>query len=158
MQGNDWLIGILLRGGKLMSESGEVLLTSNPEDATEPPESSPLPVPEQDVGRLALVKGKLVGDVLYSAEVVEIQSRLAGALVQELSAKGMVSISDMQERIKEALGEGKVNKLCALVIGHKKSAPGATNETEGLTEFDFNDDLGRRIEQKVREVEVQRGE
>ena len=47
-------------------------------------------------------------------------------------------------------------KLCALVIGHKKSSPGAVNERAGLTEFDFNEDLAIRIEKKVKKTEVQR--
>ena len=47
-------------------------------------------------------------------------------------------------------------KKCALVIGHKKSSPGAVNKDLGLTEFAFNDSLALAIEQKVSDVEVQR--
>ena len=47
-------------------------------------------------------------------------------------------------------------KLCALVIGHKTASPGARNETQDLSEFDFNDDLARRIEQKTENAEIQR--
>lgn len=49
-----------------------------------------------------------------------------------------------------------MNKLCALVIGHKKRSPGAVNETQGLTEFDFNDHLACRIHNKIAAAEVQR--
>ena len=49
-----------------------------------------------------------------------------------------------------------MNKLCALVIGHKKTSPGAMNGSSGLCEFDFNDDLAIRIEGRVRGVDVQR--
>lgn len=35
---------------------------------------------------------------------------------------------------------------CALVVGHKKSSPGAGNVGSGLTEFDFNDQLARMID------------
>ncbi len=49
-----------------------------------------------------------------------------------------------------------MNKLCALVIGHKSSSPGAINAQSGITEFDFNEDLARRIEQMVQEVTIQR--
>ncbi len=51
---------------------------------------------------------------------------------------------------------GQPKKLCALVIGHKKSSPGAVNERAGLSEFDFNEDLAIRIEKKVKKTEVQR--
>jgi len=47
-------------------------------------------------------------------------------------------------------------KVCALVIGHKKSSPGAVNESSGKSEFEFNDDLAREIEEKVNGVYVQR--
>jgi len=47
-------------------------------------------------------------------------------------------------------------KKCALVIGHKKSSPGAVNKDLGLTEFAFNESLAMAIEQKVHDVEVQR--
>jgi N-acetylmuramoyl-L-alanine amidase len=47
-------------------------------------------------------------------------------------------------------------KLCVLVIGHKKRSPGAINEDSNLTEFDFNDDLARRIEVKVLNADIQR--
>ena len=45
---------------------------------------------------------------------------------------------------------------CALVIGHKKSSPGACNEVAGVTEFEFNEKLAMEIEAKVRGVLIQR--
>ncbi len=42
-------------------------------------------------------------------------------------------------------------KLCALVIGHKKSSPGAVNQTSGVTEFSFNEKLAMDIEHKFAE-------
>ncbi len=47
-------------------------------------------------------------------------------------------------------------KKCALVVGHKKSSPGASNKKSGLTEFAFNDKLAVEIEEEVSGVEVQR--
>ena len=47
-------------------------------------------------------------------------------------------------------------KKCALVIGHKKSSPGASNKSSGLTEFVFNDKLAIDIEEEISGVEVQR--
>ncbi len=47
-------------------------------------------------------------------------------------------------------------KKCALVIGHKKSSPGASNKSSGTTEFAFNDQLAMEIEREVGGVEVQR--
>ncbi len=47
-------------------------------------------------------------------------------------------------------------KKCALVIGHKKSSPGASNSSSGLTEFVFNDKLAIDIEGEISGIEVQR--
>lgn len=47
-------------------------------------------------------------------------------------------------------------KLCALVIGHKKSSPGAVNKTSGVTEFIFNDLLAQEIEREATGVSIQR--
>ena len=46
--------------------------------------------------------------------------------------------------------------LCALIIGHKKYSPGAKNAAHSLSEFEFNDELSRIIESKVRNSMVQR--
>lgn len=46
--------------------------------------------------------------------------------------------------------------LCALVIGHKKTSPGAANTSTNVTEFAFNEALSRHIEDKVDGVVVQR--
>ena len=47
-------------------------------------------------------------------------------------------------------------KKCALVIGHKKSSPGAINTDSGTTEFSFNDCLSIEIEREVSGVILQR--
>ena len=47
-------------------------------------------------------------------------------------------------------------KKCALVIGHKKLSPGASNKSSKLTEFVFNDKLAIDIEEEIRGVEIQR--
>ena len=47
-------------------------------------------------------------------------------------------------------------KKCALVIGHKKTSPGAVNKASGLTEFTFNERLAFDIESEVSGVEVQK--
>ncbi len=47
-------------------------------------------------------------------------------------------------------------KKCVLVIGHKKSSPGAVNKKTGSTEFSFNDLLAQDIESKVSGVGIQR--
>jgi N-acetylmuramoyl-L-alanine amidase len=42
-------------------------------------------------------------------------------------------------------GDYNMSKLCALVVGHTEKRPGAKNINKNISEFDFNDDLARRI-------------
>ena len=159
MAAKDWLIGTLRPDGYLKTESGKILLTTLPKGAPQPPEAATLPVAEEDLGKTALVQGELAGKIFYSAQVVEILSRLTGALIQKLAEKGIVSLTEIQERLSELESEQEIaplKKLCALVIGHKKSSPGAVNERTGLSEFDFNEDLAIRIEKKVQKTQIQR--
>ncbi|MBW1833259.1 MAG: hypothetical protein JRG74_00035 [Deltaproteobacteria bacterium] len=152
----DWLIGTLRPDGYLKTESGKILLTTLAKGAPQPPEAATLPVVEEDLSKTALVQGELAGKILYSAQVVETLPRLTGALIQKLAEKGIVSLTEIQERLSELESEQEIaplKKLCALVIGHKKSSPGALNKRAGLSEFDFNKDLAIRIEKKIRNAE-----
>ncbi len=45
-------------------------------------------------------------------------------------------------------------KLCVLVVGHKKSAQGARNETTGETEFQFNTKLVKYVKAVAGEVNI----
>lgn len=160
MAGKDWLIGVLLRQGRLRMEAGEILLTGIPALASRPPESEALSCAEEDLGKVALVRGELSGAVLYSAQLVEILPHLTGALIQHLAKKGVVTYEEIRQQVARLSGENDEvappEKLCALVIGHKKSSGGAVNESMGLKEFDFNEDLAIRIEGKVEKTQVQR--
>ena len=115
---------------------------------------------EDDVGKMVLAQGDLVGKVLFKAQVVEILPRLTGALMQMLVEKGIVSTAEIKEHLSQLEDEEQEivqqKKLCALVIGHKKSSPGAGNERAGIREFGFNDDLAIRIENKVKKTQIQR--
>ena len=101
----DWLIGTLRPDGYLMTESGKILLTTLPKGASQPPESGALPVADGDLGKTALVHGELAGKIFYSAQVVETLPRLTGALIQRLTEKGIVSLTEIQERLSELENE-----------------------------------------------------
>jgi N-acetylmuramoyl-L-alanine amidase len=49
-----------------------------------------------------------------------------------------------------------MSQSCALVIGHKKTSPGAKNKNKNVTEFDFNEDLAMRIEKKVKDTVIRK--
>jgi len=160
MQGKDLLIGTLKKDSYLRTESGEILLTRIPMQAAQSPESAALEIALEDVGKTALVRGDLSGNVLYSASVVEALSPIASILFKTLINKGIVSLEEIHHQISELESLEKETKnqrkLCALVIGHKKHSPGAINAKANLSEFDFNEGLALRIEKKVQKAEMQR--
>ncbi len=49
-----------------------------------------------------------------------------------------------------------MSKLCALVIGHKNTSPGAVNANSGISEFAFNESLALQIERLTQSAHVQR--
>lgn len=159
MQGKDFLIGTLKKGGYLRTEPGEILLTRIPMQAAQSPESAALEIAPEDVGKIALVRGDLSGNVLHSASIVEALSPITSILFKTLINKGIVSREEIHDQMSELESERETKnqrKLCALVIGHKKRSPGAKNAKANLSEFDFNEDLALRIETKVMKAEVQR--
>lgn len=156
---NNFLIGNLKLGGYLKTNSSEILLTRIPIQAAQSPESAALEVPQENVGKMVLASGNLSGDVLYSAQILEIVPPLTGALIKSLIDKDIISSEDIQNQLSEIPLEESISikkRLCALVIGHKKTSPGAINVKSNLTEFDFNDDLSIHIEKKVKKVNIQR--
>jgi N-acetylmuramoyl-L-alanine amidase len=160
MSDKDFIMGTLKSGGYLSTESGDILLTTTPMQAAQSPESAALEITPQDVGKTALVEGKLLNDTLYSAHITEIFSPVASRLVKTLINKGIVSLAQLKDILTEISSKEPkaidVKKLCALVIGHKKSSPGAVNARSNLSEFDFNDNLAIQIEKKVQKSKVQR--
>ena len=158
MSEKDLLVGILLQDGYLKTESGRVLLTTIPLQAAQSPESAAIKVSPEDNGKMALVKGNLSGRVLYSANIIETIPSVTSSLIKTLIDKGIVSFEDLRVQVSkpETIGERQRERLCALVIGHKKTSPGAVNLNQGLTEFEFNEELARRIEGKIRDVRLQR--
>ena len=160
MQEKDFFIGTLKQNGYLKTESDELLLTRIPMQAAQSPESALLKITSKDIDKRALVQGHLSGNVLYSANIIEILSPVTALLFKNLLEKGAVSLEEFKKQLselesQEVEGQEK-RKLCALVIGHKKTSPGAKNARTNLTEFDFNEDLALRIEKKVQKAEIQR--
>ncbi len=144
-----------LRSGSILDTGETRLLLSKAKIKDKAPEDNPLLIPSEDLEQVALVTGVKKGSILYEALVLEVIPPLTGSLLRELLAQGKITPDDLQNLLSAGLTP-KPKKLCALVIGHKKSSPGAVNPRTGLSEFIFNDDLSRRIEEKVHGVEVQR--
>ncbi len=118
--------------------------------------------------RLALVNKDFVSPELYQKRVLLLAEEVSPGLIRGirvLETLGPVSASlierlleegELKERDLLALCGLEKRPLCALVIGHKKSSPGAVNPRLGLSEFEFNENLALLIERLTQGVEVQR--
>lgn len=158
MSKKDWLIGKILRSGWLSSSKGDILLSTLDMTEIRGGESATLTFSEQDIGKLAVVTGNLTDGTLYSSNLVEIVPKNTSALLEKITDNELVSLQDLQKSLEESVAEHAQlkKKLCALVIGHKKNSPGHKNTDKDISEFDFNDELARRIEKKVEKALVQR--
>ncbi len=160
MEQPDLYLGVLEKDGFLRVDSKKLLLTKVAMEAGVSPESDLVEVTPEHAGKMALVSGVKSGEVIYSTTVMEILSPLTAILVKSLLNKGIITLEEISDQYLEPPPDDKEpeakKKLCALVIGHKKRSPGAENKKLRITEFDFNEDLAMRIEEKVRITEIQR--
>ena len=89
MQEKDFFIGTLKQNGYLKTESDELLLTRIPMQAAQSPESALLKITSKDIDKRALVQGHLSGNVLYSANIIEILSPVTALLFKNLLEKAL---------------------------------------------------------------------
>ena len=156
---NDVLIGYLKKDGYLETslEGSEVIILLKIGKSLE---SKTLEITSKNIGKEVLVIGNISADVLYSTKVVEILPAFSASILKSLLEKGTSSIEDLEEALLKYNGKKakalEKKKLCALVIGHKKSSPGAGNKKSKLMEFDFNEALALSIEKKMKNVDIQR--
>ncbi len=151
------LLGLLEADGNILVDSERIFLTPLTRKEARELGKRPLAVEPGQVQKLFLVTGDLYRKTLYGAKILEEVSPLSGALIKALLKKGVISQKDLLQNLQAKGEEAAVpEKLCGLVIGHKKSSPGAVNERANLTEFDFNDRLSVMIEDRVKKARVQR--
>ena len=160
MKRKDLLTGILSKSAYLATESGEILLTEQRKRTSKDQEPVSMKVDAESLGKMAFVSGNLTKKVLFDAKIVEILSPVTGSLINALTEKDIVSLEEIKERLsKRDSGTSEKQtrpKKCALVIGHKKTSPGALNPNSDIKEFEFNDTLALRVEGKATTTEVQR--
>lgn len=88
-------------------------------------------------GKIIEVSGRDSGGWIYSARVVE----EAGPVLSDFLKKVFLA------------GEARP-KRCALVVGHRKEAPGTVNKTHNTSEFEFNQKLARLIAEKIKSTTI----
>ena len=147
MERKDLLSGILRAGGYLTTESGKIRLKEPQKGSKQSHKQVPLDVDPDNIGKMVFVRGNLTKKVLNDAKIVEVLSPVTGSLINSLADKGILSLEEIRQQLAELESEDPEKqgqrKKCALVIGHKKTSPGALNPNA-------------RIEGKTTTSEIQR--
>ena len=141
--GNEQIFGMVRNGGFYVFapqhlEGKTVKLTTVAMDDSLPPENNEIDL-SMYKEKIIEVNGIDSGDWIYSARVVE----EAGPVLADFLKK--VFLKDEVQK-----------KRCALVIGHKKESQGAVNIKSGISEFQFNEGLLPKIEQRVKNTTIHR--
>ena len=147
-----------------------VRLTPVKKSSRKKPDEAPLHEARERSGQMAVLRGERDGDVIFEAKIVEVASDLAAHVIQSFIDEGRVDHAELLRRTRAAhtaLTGGPIPPIprtaaparpgvtCALVVGHTKVAPGASNKQSGTVEFPFNDALARDIKERVRKAHVE---
>ena len=168
-----FLIGTLEGLSTLRSGNETLLLTTLVPTTALDPDTHPMNNLREHEGQVAVVRGTRRGDVLCEAEVLEILPPVASGITRNLIAEGMLSLADLQNRAERAftlitgnllplpplppdpVPAGVDLKTCALVVGHRPGAKGASStEPMRVDEFDYNNALAPMIQARVTQADV----
>jgi len=143
VSGNEQFFGIVRNGEFYVFtpqhlEGATVKLTTTWIEEPHATESGVIDLTEFE-GKIIEVSGLDKGKCIYSAKVVE----EAGPVLSEFLRR--VFLKDEVRK-----------KRCALVIGHEKESPGIINKKRNVSEFEFNEQLCRLVEKKVKHTVISR--
>lgn len=119
-------------------EGKVVTLTTIKTSGSKSPEAGEIDL-SQFENKIIEVSGNENSGWIYSAEVVEEAGPVLSDFLRKVFCK-----------------EENVKVKCVLVIGHKKSSPGAANENRRMSEFEFNEKLASIIEKKVKNIKIRK--
>lgn len=136
-------------------------------DADEGESTSELAILREAVeleGSFGIVRGRLEDNTLYDARIVEvvppILSGTLDRLIKDDAIKVDALLPTVEKTIRSLVGstaepaaEGAA--LCAVVVGHRESARGATSSDDNVTEFDFNSAVAAEIKKRVKKARVE---
>ena len=160
----DILFGRFTGQSALKQGSRRIRLTPEPSSDDN---GSVLPFLQEAVeleGSFGVVAGRIDGDTLFDARVEEVIPPILSGVLDKLlkdeviDAESMLpeverSIRSLTGRAKEPSSRGR--PLCALVVGHRKSARGAVSADGRVVEFDFNSELAKEIKKRVTKTRVE---
>ena len=151
--------------GQSKLKQGRERIRLTPEENTDARSSKPALLTEavELEGSFGIVIGNLDGNTLYEARVEEVVPPILSGVLDRLLKQGALDVDTMLPKVQQSIRSltgnakepsGRGNPLCALVVGHRKSAKGAISRDRSVNEFDFNTELAREIKKRVTAARV----
>ena len=152
--------------GQSMLKQGDrkIRLTPDPVGGAAGSDLSMLQEAVELEGSFGIVAGNIDGDTMYDTKVEEVIPPILSGVLDNLIKDGTVepeamlpqvqkSIRSLTGRVVEPSSRGRPK--CALIVGHRKSAKGASSSDGSVVEFDFNSELAKEIKKRVRKARVE---
>ncbi len=152
--------------GQSLLKHGNRRIRLTPESTTGAASAS-LPLLQEAVeleGSFGIVAGHIDGKTMFEARVEEVVPPILSGVLDKLLKEGAIDaeamLPDVERSIRSLTGRAaepssRGRPLCALVVGHRKSAKGAVSTDGGVAEFDFNSELAAEIKKRVTKARVQ---
>ena len=160
----DTLFGRFSGQSRLRQGRRFVNLTTDADEGGPTSESAILREAVELEGSFGIVRGRLDGNTLYEARIVEVVPPILSGTLEQLIKDDAIEVDALLPAVEstirrlvgttaEPAAEGAA--LCAVVVGHRESARGATSSDDSVTEFDFNSQVAAEIKRRVRKARVE---
>ncbi len=165
---SDIVVGRFTGSQEFLTVDGPIILTKALKG------QKPADHPFQDAVELeqfAVVTGVLDDGVLYDTVIMELLPSITSELLQRYLDAGHIDRKDLEERVLAILEDvigppepdpgptdvvpSSPKPLVAVVVGHRRSSPGAKNASLNVSEWDYNDDVAKRVKSKVKMADVE---
>ena len=149
--------------GQSVLKQGSRRIRLTPESASD----GSLPLLQEAVeleGSFGVVAGRIYGNTLYEARVEEVIPPILSGVLDKLLKEDVIDAESMLPKVERSIrsltGRAKQpssrgRPLCALIVGHRKSAKGAVSSDGSVVEFDFNSELAKEIKKRVNRARVE---
>jgi len=160
----DTLFGRFSGQSRLKQGKHFINLTTDASTDASVSELAPVRAAMELEGSFGIVRGRLEDNTLFETRLEEVIPPILSATLERLIKQGTVDsealLPVVEATVRSLIGttaepstEGQA--LCAVVVGHRKSARGATSGDARVTEFDFNSTVADEIKRRVKKARVE---
>jgi N-acetylmuramoyl-L-alanine amidase len=159
----DILFGRFTGQSKLKQGNRRIRLTPEPTTVAASGSLALLQEAVELEGSFGIVVGHIDGDTMFEAHVEEVIPPILSGVLDKLLKEDTIDAEAMLPKVERSVRSltGRAvepsshsRPLCALVVGHRKSAKGAVSADGNVAEFDFNSELAAEIKKRVTKARV----